>query len=85
MTPIAAIRGRLREDDGLPALLDTAYAAFELLLTAIEEHEYPATGMFAQFVRSMRRYPNSTPVTERTWHSRGKRADSCLIGAGAAT
>jgi hypothetical protein len=50
MTPIAAIRGRLQEDDGLPALLDTAYAAFELLLTAIEEHENPATGMFAQFV-----------------------------------
>jgi hypothetical protein len=50
MTPIAAIRDRLQEDDGLPALLDTAYAAFELLLTAIEEHENPATGMFAQFV-----------------------------------
>jgi hypothetical protein len=51
MTPITAIRDRLQEDDhGLPALLDTAYAAFELLLTAIEEHENPAAGMFAQFV-----------------------------------
>ena len=50
MTPITAIRDRLQEDDGLPALLDNAYAAFELLLTAIEEHENPATGMFAQFV-----------------------------------
>lgn len=50
MTPITAIRHRLQEDDGLPALLDTAYAAFELLLAVIEEHENPATGMFAQFV-----------------------------------
>jgi hypothetical protein len=50
VTPITAIRDRLQEDDRLPALLDTAYAAFELLLTAIEEHENPATGMFAQFV-----------------------------------
>jgi hypothetical protein len=50
VTPFTAIRHRLQEDDGLPALLDAAYAAFELLLTAIEEHENPATGMFAQFV-----------------------------------
>jgi hypothetical protein len=50
MTPVTAIRDRLQEDSGLPSLLDAAYAAFELLLTAIEEHENPATGMFAQFV-----------------------------------
>jgi hypothetical protein len=50
MTPLLAIRDRLRCGGGLPALLDTGYAAFELLLTAIEEHEDPASGMFAQFV-----------------------------------
>lgn len=50
MSPVTAIRDRLQEDDGLPALLDAAYAAFELLLTAIEDHEDPASGMFAQFV-----------------------------------
>jgi hypothetical protein len=50
MTPVTAIRDRLQEDSGLPSLLDAAYAAFELLLTAIEEYENPATGMFAQFV-----------------------------------
>jgi hypothetical protein len=50
MTPILAIRDRIQRDDGLPALLDTGYAAFELLLAAIEEHEDPASGMFAQFV-----------------------------------
>ncbi len=50
MTPVTAIRDRLLHDGGLPALLDTAYAAFELLLAAIEDHEDPASGMFAQFV-----------------------------------
>jgi hypothetical protein len=50
MTPIPAIRDLLQRDDGLPALLDTGYAAFELLLVAIEEHEDPASGMFAPFV-----------------------------------
>lgn len=50
MTSILAIRDRIQRDNGLPALLDTGYAAFELLLAAIEEHEDPASGMFAQFV-----------------------------------
>ena len=50
MTAIFAIRDRLQRDDGLPALLDTGYTAFELLLAALEEHEDPASGMFAQFV-----------------------------------
>ena len=51
MTRIADICGRLHADGGgLPALLDTAYAAFELLLSAIEEHQDPANGMFARFV-----------------------------------
>jgi hypothetical protein len=50
MSRITGVRNRLHDDDGLPGLLDTAYAAFELLLSAIEGHEDPATGMFAQFV-----------------------------------
>jgi hypothetical protein len=51
MTRIAEVCDRLHADGGgLPALLDSAYAAFELLLSVIEEHEDPATGMFAQFV-----------------------------------
>jgi hypothetical protein len=51
MTRIADICDRLHADGvGLPAVLDTAYAAFELLLSAIEEHEDPATGMFTPFV-----------------------------------
>jgi hypothetical protein len=50
MSCISSVHGRVHDDGGLPALLDTAYAAFELLLSAIEEHEDPATGMFGQFV-----------------------------------
>jgi len=50
MTRIATIRDRLQHDDGLPALLDTAYAAFEVLLSAVEEHQDPASVMFVQFV-----------------------------------
>jgi hypothetical protein len=50
MIRIATICGRLQRDEGLPALLDTAYAAFEVLLSAIEDRQDPASGMFAQFV-----------------------------------
>jgi hypothetical protein len=50
MSYITSVRDRLYDNDGLPALLDTAYTAFELLLSAIEEHEDPASGIFAQFV-----------------------------------
>jgi hypothetical protein len=50
MTRIAAVNARLQRDEGLPALLDTAYAAFEALLSAIEDHQDPANGMFTQFV-----------------------------------
>jgi len=50
MSHVISVRDRLHGGDGLPALLDTAYAAFGLLLSAIEEHEDPATGMFAPFV-----------------------------------
>lgn len=50
MTRIATICDRLQRDEGLPALLDTAYAAFEGLLSATEERQDPASGMFAQFV-----------------------------------
>lgn len=52
MTRIATICGRLQRDDRLPALLDTAYAAFDALLSAIEDRQDPASGMFAQFVYS---------------------------------
>jgi hypothetical protein len=50
VTAIPEIRDRLQRGGGLPALLDTSSEAFELLLTAIEELEDPASGMFAQFV-----------------------------------
>jgi hypothetical protein len=50
VTAIVEICDRLQRGDGLPALLDTGAAAFELLLVAIEEHQDPASGMFAQFV-----------------------------------
>jgi hypothetical protein len=50
MTHVATICDRLQCDEGLPALLDTAYAAFEALLSAAEERQDPASGMFAQFV-----------------------------------
>jgi hypothetical protein len=50
MTHVASLCDRLQRDEGLPALLDTAYAAFEGLLTAVEERQDPASGIFAQFV-----------------------------------
>ena len=50
MTRIAAICDRLQHNEELPALLDTAYAAFEMLLSAIEDCQDPASDMFAQFV-----------------------------------
>jgi hypothetical protein len=50
MTHVATICDRLQREEGLPALLDTAYAAFEALLSAAEERQDPASGMFAKFV-----------------------------------
>jgi hypothetical protein len=50
MTRIATICDHLQHNEELPALLDTAYAAFEVLLSAIEDCQDPASGMFAQFV-----------------------------------
>jgi hypothetical protein len=50
MTRIADAHGRLQRDEGLPALLDAAYVAFEVLLSAIEDRQDPAGGMFTQFV-----------------------------------
>ena len=50
MTHAATICDRLQRDEELPVLLDTAYAAFEVLLAAAEERQDPASGMFAQFV-----------------------------------
>lgn len=34
----------------VPALLDAAYVAFEVLLSAVEDCQDPASGMFTQFV-----------------------------------
>lgn len=53
MTRIAAVSARLQRHEGLPALLDTAYAAFEALLSAIEDHQDPDSGMFALIAASM--------------------------------
>jgi hypothetical protein len=50
VTHVASICDRLQRDESLPTLLDTAYAAFEGLLSATEERQDPASGMFAQFV-----------------------------------
>ncbi len=50
MTRLATVRDRLQRDEGLPARLDTAYAAFEALLSAVQDQQDPASGMFAQFV-----------------------------------
>jgi hypothetical protein len=50
MTRLAAARDRLHKAAGISVLLDAAYQAFELMLTAIEDHQDPASGMFSQFV-----------------------------------
>jgi hypothetical protein len=50
VTRIADICDRLQRDTDLPVLLDTAYTAYELLLSAIEEHQDPVGGMFVPYV-----------------------------------
>jgi hypothetical protein len=50
MARIADLCDRLQCDTSIPALLDTAYAAYEVLLSAIEEHQDPASGMFVPYV-----------------------------------
>ena len=41
---------RLQEADGLAAVLDAAYAAFEGMVSAIHPVQDPASGLFAAFV-----------------------------------
>ena len=50
MTRISDICDLLRRDTDLPVLLDIAYAAYELLLSAVEEHQDPASGTFVPYV-----------------------------------
>lgn len=52
MDPIDAVRARLEQAAGLPAVLDAAYEAFEQMLRAIEDQQDPAGGAFAAFVMS---------------------------------
>jgi hypothetical protein len=52
MNPIDAARHRLEQADGLPAVLDAAYEAFEQMLRAIEDQQDPAGRAFAAFVMS---------------------------------
>lgn len=50
MTSIAAIAERLAQARDLPELLDAAYEAFEVLLSAIENHEDSSDPRFVSFV-----------------------------------
>src|SRR6266571_8325929 len=50
MTVLDAAGDRLTQACDLPALLDTAYEAFEVLLSAIEDHEDPGDPRFTTFV-----------------------------------
>jgi hypothetical protein len=50
MTPTPRTQQRLRDAAGLPAILDTAYDAFEDMLLAVRAHEDPAGGLFAAFM-----------------------------------
>jgi hypothetical protein len=55
MNQLTVARDRLHRDTGLPALLDAACQAFELLLSALEHHQDPASGMFSHFVQAAMR------------------------------
>ena len=50
MTIIDTARQRLQEADGLAAVLDAAYAAFEGMVSIIHPVQDPASGLFAAFV-----------------------------------
>ncbi len=50
MTRITTVCDRLQQDAALPAVLDAVYEAFEVMLSAVEDHQDPASGMFSQFV-----------------------------------
>jgi hypothetical protein len=55
MTPIATVRERLTWATDLPHVLDAACAAFEVMLSVIEEHENPANGIVPGFMRAANR------------------------------
>jgi hypothetical protein len=50
MTMMDTARQCLQEADDLDAVLDAAYAAFEVMLSAIHRVQDPAGGLFAAFV-----------------------------------
>jgi hypothetical protein len=50
MTCIFAARDRVQAADGLPVVLDAAYAAFEEMLAVIQAHQDPGEAMFIPFV-----------------------------------
>jgi len=50
MSRISLVRDRLERADGLAAVLDAAYDAFEDILLAIRAHENPADGTFIPLV-----------------------------------
>lgn len=50
MNQIDTARDRLQQADGLAAVLDAAYCAFESMLSIVEAHEDPADDMFVPLV-----------------------------------
>ncbi len=52
MTKIDTAQQRLQEADGLTAVLDAAYAAFEGMLSVIQPVQDPASGLFTAFVKA---------------------------------
>jgi hypothetical protein len=50
MTMMDTAQQRLQEADGLAAVLDAAYAAFEGMVSVIHPVQDPASGLFAAFV-----------------------------------
>ena len=52
MNQIISAQNRLREASGLPAVLDAAYDAFEIIRSVLREHDDPADAMFVPFVMS---------------------------------
>lgn len=50
MSLITAAQHRVQQANGLAAVLDAAYEAFEAMLSALEALQDPASGLFAAFV-----------------------------------
>ena len=50
MTRIDAAQHRVQQATDLPAVLDTAYEAFEAMLSVLQPAQDPASGLFAAFV-----------------------------------